>query len=226
MLSAGYSQYVQRQCIDLSAQDFQLCGGGFARFGQHHQALSARGRIRAAEDRNAPLADAGNIAHSFLKFIGVDISPGADDDVLCTAGQVDIAFGQIGKIAGIQPLAMEQLACLLRVAEVAAGGGRPLEFEMPFHTLPQLASGGIHDPDLVAGKRLATCHIAQGIHLPAASRFSMTGTHEPVPLDASRSAVRVRVAETPAQPNIRPAHIPARSLPGAIRSGRSVARNW
>ncbi|MNT03134.1 hypothetical protein D3C72_1376540 [compost metagenome] len=94
-----------------------LCG-----FRHHHDAFRAAIRIGTAEHGHAALAYAGDGADRLLQFIGIDIAAAANDGFLGAPGDIDLIGGDIGIVAGVQPAAVEQLAGLHGIAEIAAGG--------------------------------------------------------------------------------------------------------
>ena len=63
--------------------------------------------VEAAKDHDTPLADAWKIADGFFQFLGVQIATAPDDNVLSPAGQIDLPFGDIGQVTGIQPRSMK-----------------------------------------------------------------------------------------------------------------------
>ena len=75
----------------------------------------------AAESSHPSGSDLVELADRFFQFVWVDIAAGADDDVFDPPGQVDLAVGDIGEIAGIKPILPEELRGGGRIAKVAAG---------------------------------------------------------------------------------------------------------
>ena len=122
---------------------------------QHDDPLGARLGIGAAEDGDATLADAIDVADGFLHFVGINVAAGPDDDVLGPPGDEDIAAGDVGHVAAVDPFIIEQLSRLLFVLEISLGGGAALKLQSALPPLRHLAAGRIDDPDLAAGKRLA-----------------------------------------------------------------------
>src|SRR5437667_180853 len=103
-----------------------------ARLGEHYDAFGPARRVHAAEHRHAAAPDAGDAADRFLELVGADVASAADDDVLFTAGDVEVAFGQVGAIAGVHPFAVEQSLRRLGIAVVAAGRRRAAELQLTF----------------------------------------------------------------------------------------------
>ena len=127
----------------------------FARLGEHHDALGAARRVLAAEHRDAAAAHAGNVADRFLQLVGADVAAAADDDVLLAAGDVEHAVGEVGAIAGVHPVAVEQALGRFRVAVVAAGRRRAAELQRAFGAVGQLDAGGVDHAQLVIRDRAA-----------------------------------------------------------------------
>jgi hypothetical protein len=69
-------------------------------------------RVLRAEDGNAAFTHTRNIAHCCLNFLRIDMATGADDNVLRTASDVDVAAGNVGEIATVKPITFKQLAVL------------------------------------------------------------------------------------------------------------------
>ena len=111
---------------------------GLARLREHHDALGAARRMRRAEHRHATAAHARQVAHGFLELVGTDVAAAADDDVFLAPGDVHAPFGEIGTIAGVHPVAVEQSLRGLRIAVVAAGGGGPAELKLAFVAIGEL----------------------------------------------------------------------------------------
>ena len=130
----------------------------FAGLGEHHDALGSARRVLAAEYRHAAAAHAGNVADRFLQLVRADVATAADDDVLFAAGDVEHAVGEIGAIAGVHPLAVEQALGRLGVAVVAAGRRGAAELERAFGAVGQLDAGGVDHAQLVVRDRLAAAH--------------------------------------------------------------------
>ncbi len=63
------------------------------------------------------------------------LRPGPHDDVLDPAGDVDIAAGDVSEITAVQPVAIEQFAGFLRVADVTAHGRRSTPLQASFLAL-------------------------------------------------------------------------------------------
>jgi hypothetical protein len=66
-------------------------------------------------------------ADRLLELVGVDVAPGADDEVLDPAGDVELAVRDVAEVAGVEPVVVEQRGGGLGVAEVAARRRRALE---------------------------------------------------------------------------------------------------
>ena len=141
--------------VDPPAQRGERRGIQVARLGEHDDPLGLGARIDAAEDRHAALAHARQLADRLLELVRVEVASGADDDVLDAAGQVDVAAGDVGQVARLEPAAVEELARLRLVAEVAASRRRAAELEASLAALGDLAPGRVDDADLVARKRPA-----------------------------------------------------------------------
>jgi len=44
-----------------------------------------------------------HLRHDVFDFVRVEVTPGVDDDVFYPAGDVDLVFGPIGAVAGVDP---------------------------------------------------------------------------------------------------------------------------
>ena len=97
--------------------------------GHQDQALAAELRIGGGEGRHAALADAGDLAHRLLHLVGVEVAAAADDHVLDPPGQVDLAAGQVGAVAGVVPAVADESSRGLGVAEIAPRRRGSLELQ-------------------------------------------------------------------------------------------------
>jgi len=73
----------------------------FPRLGEDDDALGARARIGDAEHRDAALADPRNARDGFLDLLRIEMATRAYDDVLDTAGDVDVASCHVGAIPAV-----------------------------------------------------------------------------------------------------------------------------
>ena len=111
-------------------------------------------RIGAAERRDAPPAHAREGPDRVLHFLRIDVAPAADHDVLDPAGEVHLAVGHVGAVAGIEPVAVEEAPRLARVAEIALRRRRSPEFQPTLDALVRLlATERVDDADLVPRHR-------------------------------------------------------------------------
>ena len=111
--------------------------------------------LRVPNTATHPLADAGNVANGLFEFVRVYVAPGADDHVLHASGDVQLAAGEVGEVARIEPAVVKQPARGLGIMKVAARGRRPAELEPPFLALADLVPGGIDNAELMTRQRLA-----------------------------------------------------------------------
>ena len=151
--------------------------------GQHHQPLGAGRRVGAAEHGHAALAHAVDLAHRLFDLLRVQVAPAADHDVLHAAGDIDVAVGDVGAIAGVEPAVVEQLRRLRRVAVVAVRGRRPLELESAFDTFGDFVPGLVDDAHRVAGKRPAAADKAQRAGIVGGGRHGTPLACERLALD-------------------------------------------
>ena len=154
-----------------------------ARLGEHYDAFGPARRVHAAEHRHAAAPDAGDAADRFLELVGADVASAADDDVLFTAGDVEVAFGQVGAISGVHPFAVEQSLRRLGIAVVAAGRRRAAELQLTFAAVGKLQTGGVDHPQIVVGNRGSAAHQLErrGVVRPRRHRFP--GARQPVAID-------------------------------------------
>ncbi len=150
---------------------------------QDDELLGGRDGVGAAEDRHAALAHARQVADRLLQLLRVDVAAGADDHVLGAAGDEDLALGDVGHVARVEPVAVEQLPGGLRVAVVAAGGGGPAELQAALLALAELGAGGVDDADLVARQRVAAADEAQRGLVVRRRRLGAAGARQAVAVD-------------------------------------------
>ena len=93
----------------------------FAGFGKHDQTFRCGALIGTGERRDPAPANSGQLADGALEFVGENIAPGANDQVLDAAGDVNLATGDIGEIAGVEPVAVQQRVGRVGIVEVTAG---------------------------------------------------------------------------------------------------------
>src|SRR6516165_3701755 len=79
---------------------------------QHNDPLRAGCLVRHSKHRYAALMHAGQVCDGFLDFLRIEMPAGTYDDVLDTAGDKNVASSHVAAVAGIEPLAVEQLAGL------------------------------------------------------------------------------------------------------------------
>ena len=116
-----------------------LATDDLAGLGQHDQPLGAGGRIGAAEDGNTTAAHAGDATDRALDFMRADVAAAPNDHVLDPTGQVDLAIGDIGPIARIEPVAVEEALCRFGIVEIARRRRRATELQPAFLALGQLS---------------------------------------------------------------------------------------
>ena len=135
---------------------------GFLGFREDDQAFGSAVRVRAAEHGDAAAADAGDAADGVFKLMWVDIASAANDDVLDPAGEVNLAIGGVGAVAGIEPVAVEQALRLSGIAEISCGGRGALEFQSALDPLTHFTAQRVDNPHRVARQRAAAGDEAQG----------------------------------------------------------------
>ena len=64
--------------------------------------------------------------------MGINIASGTDDNVLDASGYIDFSLGQVGQIAGVQPVFVKQALGFLRITVIAAGGRGAAKLQPPF----------------------------------------------------------------------------------------------
>ena len=101
------------------------------------------------------LRSAGNVADRVLDLMRMDVLTGADDDVLDSAGDEEVAAGHVGAVAGVEPSVVEQLPRLGRIMEIARSRRWPAEFEATFLPFAEFPPDIVNDANLVVGDRLA-----------------------------------------------------------------------
>ena len=124
----------------------------------------------------------------------MDVPSGADDQVLGARRDEHLTLGQIGEVARVVPVAVEQVARRLRVAPVAARRRRPAELQSAFPALGQLEAGFVDDADVVARQRPAAADQAQRAGIVFAGGGRATVASEGLATDAvdDRAAVQRR----------------------------------
>jgi hypothetical protein len=126
----------------------------FARFNQYDDPLGSRRAIGDAENGHAALVHAGNTGNCLLDLLRIKVPAGANDDVLDTASDEDVATRHVAAIPGIPPIAVEQFASFRFVAEIAVRGRRTAKFDPSFPALAEFAACFVHHTDFVPGKGL------------------------------------------------------------------------
>ncbi len=187
----------RRQLLDAALQRLLPLRVGLASLGHHHHPLGRPARVGHAEDDHATLADAGQFADRGLQFERVQVVAGADDEILVAAGDEEFAAGQIAEVAGVAPVAVEQLRRGLGVAEVAGGGRRAAELDPTLLPLRQQAAVAVDDADLVAGQRRAAGDDGGGLRVAFRHRLGAPGEHQRFAVDAvdAHAAPRRRKGE-------------------------------
>ena len=97
---------------------------------------------------------------------------------------MDIAAGDIGQVAGIQPFAVEQLGRRLGVAEIAPGGRRSPELKTAFATFGHFPPGVIDDADLMSRQWPAAVDQGQRPGVVLDRLHGAACFHEHIALDA------------------------------------------
>ncbi|MNZ63815.1 hypothetical protein D3C78_819690 [compost metagenome] len=165
-------------------------GVAFAGFGDHHQSLACRRGGGNAEHRHAAAAHAGQLADRLLQIVGVEVAAAADDQVLAAPGDVQLAAGEIGIVAGHQPVVMEQPGAGRRVAVVAAGGRGAAKLQVADLALRQRQAGVVDDAQRVTGQRRTTGDEAQRLVIVGRRGLGQAAgderlAHHPVDLHAT-----------------------------------------
>src|SRR5690349_15238986 len=141
-------------------------------------------RIGRAERRNAALADAWDGRDLLLDLVRIGVAARTDDDVLHATGDVDVAFRDVGAVAGLDPAVVEELARLLLVAEIALRHRGPAEFEHALLTLAKLAARIVHDTHVVLLDRMPAGDHLDHVGVIRACRFGIAAVREALALDA------------------------------------------
>ena len=162
-----------RQLVDLALQFLVAGGVALARFGEHHHALGAAGGVGRAEHRHAAAPHAGEIADRLLELVGADVAAAADDDVLLAPGDVEPSFREIGAIAGVDPLAVEQRLRGLRVAVVAGRGRWAAELKLSLVAVGKLEPGRVDHAQVVIRDCRAAGHDLERRRVVGLRRFRL-----------------------------------------------------
>ena len=147
-----------------------------AGLGDHHQPLGPVGP-GGRKDRDAAAPYAGKVADGGFQLVRMDVAAAADDDVLDPARQIDLAPGDVGQVAGLEPVAVEQVACRLRVLVIADGRRGTVELQAPLAALGHFAAGIVDHPELMPGERRTARHDLDRVFVPGRHR------HRTRPLD-------------------------------------------
>ena len=110
----------------------------------------------AAEYGDPSLSNTFHFADLGLNLLRVKIAAGMDDNVLVAAGDKEFAVRDIGQITRIQPDPIEQIFCLDRRPQIAAGSGGSLELQVPLLAVGQFTPGIVNHPYLMARQRHAS----------------------------------------------------------------------
>ena len=194
-----------------------------AQLGQHDEPLGAAARIGPAEHRDAALADAVDRADRVLDLLRVQVAAATDHDVLDAAGDVDVAVGDVGPVAGVEPAAGRTAAPSVRGCASSrawptgrgtrVGPRRARAALVPASSTMRTSCPGSGRPQ--ATKRSAAASsAAAGARAGARARSCRAR--------CGRCAGRARAAETAARPTPRPARRPASSPRG--RSPQAAKR--
>ena len=96
------------------------------------------------EERHATAADPGKVSRRLLEVIGIEVAAGPDDDILDPSRDVHLAARDVGEIARLEPVAVEESGRGGGVAVVAARRRGSAELEPALHPLRRLAAAVVH----------------------------------------------------------------------------------
>ena len=117
--------------------------------------------IDGREYRHTAFAHAGKQRDGFLELLRLDVVAAADDDVLGTAGHIELAIREVTEVAGIEPFTVEQLLGSARIVEVAAGRRWTQKLDAPLGSFGQDHTAFVHDANRMAGQHRAAGDDAQ-----------------------------------------------------------------
>jgi hypothetical protein len=155
MSSCRRADQADRELVDHALEIFVARGVLLAHLREHHDPFGSARRVRGAEHRDAAAPHARQIADRLLQLVRADVASAADDDVFFAPGEEQRAFGQVGAVAGVDPLAGEQRLRRLGIAVVARGGRRAAELQQAFLPVGQLQARAVDDAEVVARDRRA-----------------------------------------------------------------------
>src|SRR5271166_3159743 len=155
----------------------------FPRLGEDDDALGARARIGDAEHRDAALADPRNARDGFLDLLRIEMAARANDDVLDTAGDVDIASRHVGAIPAVEPTTANELPGFGFVAEIAARGRRAAEFKPSLPTFAEFVTGFVHNTNFMIRQRLPARDDLEQFRIVRLCRLGQAMSAEPFAVD-------------------------------------------
>ena len=150
----------------------------FPRLSQHHQPLRAGARISGRKNTHPAPAHARHQINGFFQFLGVDVVPTPNDDVLLAPGEIQLRRHEIAQVASVEPFPFKETLCGLRVAKIAGGRGGAAKLHPPLGTVRQLQAFDINDADDMTGQGSATGDKALGMGIVASGGQGDAGAGE------------------------------------------------
>jgi hypothetical protein len=108
-LVSRLAQYLDDCSVDRLAKLMAFTLAALACFSEDHQPLGARGGVGAAEDDNAALSHPRYLANGLFDFVGVDVAPAPNDDILDPPREKNLAGGDVPTVTAVKPTVTEQL---------------------------------------------------------------------------------------------------------------------
>ena len=157
---------------------------GLACLSEDNDALGAGASIGHPKYRDPALTNSGDLRHALLDFLGVEMTAGANDNILDAAGDINITSGYIGAVTTVEPAIVKEFACLGLVAEIAPRCRRSTEFEPAFLPFAAFVTRLVDDANFVVGQRLAAGDDFEWPRVVRACRLGHAFGAQPIAIDA------------------------------------------
>src|SRR5262249_37293557 len=120
---------------------------------------------RHAESDDTPGGNAAHVVDDRLDVLRIDVLAADDDQVLLTAGDEELAAGEVAEVAGAVPAVDERGRSRFGVAVAAVPEARRGEQDLALDALPEVAPGVTDDAHVGLGQRRsgADAHAAERI---------------------------------------------------------------
>src|SRR5688572_9533092 len=163
-------------------------------FRYHDEAFGSDIRSHRPEYRDAPATHVRQVADGLLDSLRVQMPSGADDQILHSAAQVQLAFVQEPEIAAVEPRTAPESARRFRVAVIAGASRWSAKQHAPLMIVRQFVLVRLSDAQLVAWEDRTAGDEGEG-HCIGRPHTHMTGFQEAVALDMQHAQATPRRRE-------------------------------